>query len=415
MQIAKMALIACALFGFILLGFRVIVWRDQDWSRCQDSDAYLRIDGCTAVIQGGGQTSPNLARAFYNRGAAYATAVQYDRAIQDFDQAIRLEPDFAEAFNGRGSAYSDEGQYDRAIQDYDEAIRLTPDYADAFNNRGNAYLNKGQYDSAVQDYDEAVRLEPDYAYPFNNRGIAYYLTGQYDSAIQDYDQAIRLKPDEAKSFNGRALAYSNAGQYDHAIQDYDQAIRLKPDYENAFNNRGRTKFFLAHFLGAAADFQNGLSLDSSNAYTVLWLHLAKKRAGQDDGQGFAQQARHIDPSKWAAVLVNLFLGNSTPQQTLAAAPSPDFDCTTSGSNADTCEQTLAAEASPDSIKRKGWQRCEAEFFIGEYFLLRQETPKAVAHFRAARDVCPPGYTGNYDSGAAAEIARLGAGAEFGKR
>src|SRR5208282_4610072 len=154
---------------------------------------------------------------------------------------------------------------------------------------------EGQYDSAIQDYDEAIRLEPDFAYPFNNRGLASLLEGQYD----------------------------------RAIQDYDQAIRLKSDYGLAFNNRGRAKFYLGRFTEAATDFQNYLSLKSSDAYAVLWLHLAKKRAGQDDAQAFAQQAGQIHSSKWPALLVNLFLGRSTPEQTLAAAPNPDSDCTIS--------------------------------------------------------------------------------------
>ena len=75
---------------------------------------------------------------------------QYDRAIQDYDQAIRLNPNWAEAFNNRGRAYSDKGQHDRAIQDLDQAIRLNPNFAEAFYNRGHAYADK-----AVQRWQPA--------------------------------------------------------------------------------------------------------------------------------------------------------------------------------------------------------------------------------------------------------------------
>jgi tetratricopeptide (TPR) repeat protein len=63
---------------------------------------------------------------------------QPDRAIEDLDQAIRLNPNYALAFSSRGLAYARKGQPDRAIQDYDQAIRLNPKYADAFSNRGAA-------------------------------------------------------------------------------------------------------------------------------------------------------------------------------------------------------------------------------------------------------------------------------------
>ena len=57
-------------------------------------------------------------------------------------------------------AYADKQEYDRAIADYDEAIRLNPEVATAFNNRGNAYADKHLYDRAIADYDEAIRLNP---------------------------------------------------------------------------------------------------------------------------------------------------------------------------------------------------------------------------------------------------------------
>jgi lipoprotein NlpI len=355
-----------ALIAFVLLGLVATAGaqsRVENWSRCLDPNADVRIGGCTALIQSGAGNNLKLADAFFNRGAAYYLTGQYDRAIQDYGQAIRLKPDFVLAFLDRGLAYYTTGQYDRAIQDYGQVIRQKPDLAMAFNNRGYAYDAKGQYDRAIQDYDKAIHLKPDFASAFVDRGIAYYHNGQYDSALQDYDQAIRLRPDLAV----------------------------------AFKNRGIARFYLARFPDAAADFQTCLGLSPSDADTVLWQHLARKKAGQDDAQGFALQARHINSAKWPAPVVNLFLGRLTPEQTLAAASNPD-------------------SIKPDSIKEgmqvpvvltAQQQHCQAEFFVGEYFLLRQEKSNALAHFRTVRDTCPH-YLQGYPV-ATAEMARLGAG------
>jgi len=65
---------------------------------------------------------PSSADAFYNRGLTYEYAGSYDRAVPDFDQALRLRPSDAGAFCGRGWAYAQKGDYDRAIQDYDQAL-----------------------------------------------------------------------------------------------------------------------------------------------------------------------------------------------------------------------------------------------------------------------------------------------------
>ena len=102
----------------------------------------LRIDGCSATIKAGRQSGKDLSRVFYNRGIAYAKSGQHDRAIADFDQAIRLDPDSIFALNNRGAAYARKGQYDDAIADFNEAIRINASNALTYNNRGIAYAKK---------------------------------------------------------------------------------------------------------------------------------------------------------------------------------------------------------------------------------------------------------------------------------
>ena len=58
----------------------------------------------------------------------------------------------------RGNMYFELGQYERAIQDYDEAIRLDPEYANAYYNRGIAYGNLGQQELADRDFARAKSL-----------------------------------------------------------------------------------------------------------------------------------------------------------------------------------------------------------------------------------------------------------------
>jgi tetratricopeptide (TPR) repeat protein len=87
-----------------------------------------RIEGCTAFIESGQGTPAALAIAHNNRGNAHTTKGDYDRAIQDFDQSIKLNPTYARSFNNRGVAYLRKGEYDLAIKALDEAIKLNPDY-----------------------------------------------------------------------------------------------------------------------------------------------------------------------------------------------------------------------------------------------------------------------------------------------
>src|ERR1700736_4202389 len=83
-----------------------------------------------------------LALAFYNRGNTWSLKKDYDQAIKDYDEAIRLNPTFARAFNIRGNTRNDVKEYDKAIRDCDEAIRLDPKLAVAYSNRGLAWVGK---------------------------------------------------------------------------------------------------------------------------------------------------------------------------------------------------------------------------------------------------------------------------------
>jgi tetratricopeptide (TPR) repeat protein len=101
-----------------------------------------QIAGCTGLIQSGRGNQKGLSEAFYNRGNGYAAKDDFDHAIQDFDQAIKLNPNDAAAFNNRGLSYAHKRQYDRAIEDYDQAIKLDPNYAVALSNRANSMAKK---------------------------------------------------------------------------------------------------------------------------------------------------------------------------------------------------------------------------------------------------------------------------------
>jgi tetratricopeptide (TPR) repeat protein len=203
-----------------------------------------KVASCTAVIESGRQTHQGVVAALTNRGNAHLGNRNYDRAIDDYNKAIRLDTKYAIGFNNRGLAYLRKGRIDRAIEDFDEAIRLNPKYAMAFVNRAIAYREKAQWDFdaylgvgtyedlAILDLDKAIRLDRNNAIAFRNRGFINTRMQRYDRAIRDFDEAIRLDPRVASHFSGRAYALRFVGQYERAIADYRKALTLQLDDAN---------------------------------------------------------------------------------------------------------------------------------------------------------------------------------------
>jgi tetratricopeptide (TPR) repeat protein len=134
------------------------------------------------------------------KGDAALDIQDYDQAVLEYSEAIRLDATIAPAYNNRGNVFARMGEYDRAIADYDQAIRLNPNLAPPRNNRGNAYLAKHDLARAIADFDEAIRLDPQFAQPHLNRGNAHNDQGDYDRAVADFGDAIRLNPNYFEAY-----------------------------------------------------------------------------------------------------------------------------------------------------------------------------------------------------------------------
>jgi lipoprotein NlpI len=145
------------------------------------------------------------------QGDAHLGKGDYDKAIQDYNQAISRDPKLAHALAGRGAAYLYKGDYDRAIQEFNETLRLAPKAALTFDARGSAYFAKGDYDRSLQDLNEAIRLNPKIKRALRNRGMANMYAGHFPEAQQDLSQYFQMDPKDPYRAMWLYLARAKAG------------------------------------------------------------------------------------------------------------------------------------------------------------------------------------------------------------
>ena len=232
--------LALILTGVVLGGASASAQTAQERAWCEGEDAVTidqRIEGCSAVIKTGREKGEKLAEAFNTRGIGYRLKGEYDRAIQDYNQAIRINAKFATAYNNRAIAYDTKGDYDRAIADYEQAIKLKPS-AETYFNRGNAHLGKSHYDHAIDDYNQAIKLKPDFAAAFDNRCWARAVVGILKPALADCNQALRLMPNNPATLDSRGFVFLKMTNFDAAVSDYDAALRSDPKLAFALYGRG---------------------------------------------------------------------------------------------------------------------------------------------------------------------------------
>jgi tetratricopeptide (TPR) repeat protein len=337
----------------------------EDMTKCNSANQDARITGCTALIE-----------------ASLLTKIR----------AGLLPPEkLSVIYGNRGYSYEQKGDFDHAIQDFNEAIRLNPNDEDAYEVRGLAFKMKGDQDHAVQDFSRAIQLKPNFDKAFYDRGNAYINMDDFDLAIRDLDEAIRLKPTDAHALNNRGTAYTRKGDYVRAIQDYTAAIRLNSNYTAAYGSRGYAYFLQSNLPAAIADFLHTVSAEPSSSAalkSVLMLHVMLRRQGRG-AQQLSQVAASADLSKWPGPLLKFDLGQMTADEAMVAATSHGTD------------------------REKKWQSCEVDYFTGEEALLHHQQRTATVRLESARDSCP---TGNlFYSAALMELKRLGATATSQKK
>ncbi len=247
------------------------------------------VDG--AIATGDRDTTPlenpTNAREFCDRGFFYNDVHEFDKAVADFTEALRLDPKLADAYYGRGVAWGSQGENDKAIADVSEALRLNPEFGLARVDRGRGYYSKGEYDKAIADFNEGMRLCPKDAFVYYRRGLAW---GRKASTTRPWPTSTRpfgstrkwpcrttigalpttawasttrpspIRPSvfgssrTGQAYCDRGLTWRAKGEYDKAVADFTEAVRRDPQYAEAFYARGEVRDWIGEKAEAAEDF-----------------------------------------------------------------------------------------------------------------------------------------------------------------
>jgi tetratricopeptide (TPR) repeat protein len=197
-------------------------------------------------------------------------------------------------------------------------------------------------------------------------GLTEAKLGRRDTAIvlltRALDDGALSRETRTLALVTRAHTYQRGGEYAEAVADYDAALALAPD-PVTYRDRGSAYLEWGHHEDAAEDFAKALSLQRSNGYFALWLHIARLKAGQEDQREVAANLEHIDPKEWPGSLLAHLAGREGLAQVIGQSQ--------------TAEPMTRAE-----------RRCELAFFLGEKHLA-EGNGDALRLLREARDICPP--------------------------
>jgi tetratricopeptide (TPR) repeat protein len=206
----------------------------QDIKDCMEERPGAVIAACTRLVDDPTTAERMRTFAYNKRGLGFLDLKQYDKALADFDEAIRLLDFYSDAYWGRAKAYAAKGDHARAAADEAKAISLQPAPAGAIirHAQGVTEMRRKRYDRAIDEFDRALKIDPHHIKSLSDRGETHLGLGQLDRALSDFDRVVALAPTDAVAHNDKAWTLLRLGRLSEALESANRSISLKRGAHN---------------------------------------------------------------------------------------------------------------------------------------------------------------------------------------
>ncbi len=227
----------------------------------------------------------NIAAPYICLGTVDLGTGEYEKAVADFEHALRTEPTSDEAYLGLARAQDRLGLSEAAEQTYRQAVDLRPTYWSSRNWLAGFYRGHARYDAAIQQYEQAVQLTPDNALAHAYLSGMYTLVGRYDEALEASEQSVAIVPTTVGYVSWGMTLY-RLRRFDEAVAALEKAKDLRTDFRSVGNlaracywqgNRDRAR---ALYTQAVALTRQELAVNPRNADQILLLAEAHAKLGE---------------------------------------------------------------------------------------------------------------------------------------
>ena len=258
------------------------------------------LDDAIADLHHAVRLNPNSAAIYHHLVDAYWSKGDWDNVITNATQIIRVNPSqSAWACDIRGSAYREKGDLDRALKEFETAIRLSPNWDAPHEDHGIILSRKGDLDGAIADLNEAIRLNPKRDGFYYTRAAIYREKGDWDADIANWTEAIANIPSEVWLLTERAQDYQiHKKDFSKAIADYNKAVELSPGYY-----RDRALAYQRENLNdkAIVDFTKAIEYDRTTYYYFVeradaYFKNGQYKAARED----LDHAIQLNPNGWSS-------------------------------------------------------------------------------------------------------------------
>lgn len=157
---------------------------------------------------------------------------QFDIALQEYEQALRVNADSAGGQIQLGVYYQLQGQQALAIKAYSQALDIEPDFIPAMINLADIFRSQGKETQARQYLQRALQVDDANVSANYSLGLLLIRTGQLSRALPLLEKAARLAPEVAHYRYVYAVGLFESGQAAKAISELQATLRAHPDNQD---------------------------------------------------------------------------------------------------------------------------------------------------------------------------------------
>jgi tetratricopeptide (TPR) repeat protein len=238
------------------------------------------------------------ANAFYGRAACY-TPAGMPEGVTHLTTAIAQCPHAGWFYAWRANAKRATGDFQGALSDFAQSIRLQPFYHRAFVWRGGLLRKLKRWDEALADLDRALAMDPHYSLTYYERGLARRGQGDLVGGAFDLDRAYLL--DHRYHWAFKTGGPPSVEDLRRGVVELTAELGRYPSVPSLWTWRGQLKLQLEDRSGAILDFERACELDPHHALAQGWAGRALLDAGR--AKPAAERLRRalaLEPRFWIA-------------------------------------------------------------------------------------------------------------------
>lgn len=246
-------------------------------------------------------------------GIKYSKDKQYDKAVEYFKQAIKLNPNLASAYHGLGIVYNNTGRFAEALEPQKMAARLDPNNPVIHVNLGLTYGNLRRTDDALAELNIAKQLSPKDARIYLEIGnVLHNSSGRIEDALAMYLESRRLNPDAPAVHHNIGLMQMRLAKFTEAVAPLQEALRLEPNYRNAryllsdaYMKIGRYKDSAESWTKFLEIVPNGPEALTKRSWNYLYIGEHGREAAADARTYLKTYGWKDETSPYLAIMANL--------------------------------------------------------------------------------------------------------------